>query len=242
MTQIDSTEIVPDAEALARRAAQFLLDASAESPDRPFAVALSGGSTPRRLYEILAADHREAFPWSRTHFFFGDERFVPPDSADSNFRMASEAMLDRVPVPRANVHPMPTDGDPVDAARRYQAALVAFYRSESLDSTRPLFDVVLLGLGDNGHTASLFPGTDVLENTLDWVATCVPLDAPNTRLTLTYPTIACSRHVVFLVGGAGKKDALARVRAGDIAQPASRITSIGRVTWLLDRAAAGEAA
>ncbi len=242
MTQIDNTEIVTDGEALARRAAQFMVDAANERPDRPFAVALSGGSTPRRLYQILAEEHRDSFPWSRTHFFFGDERFVPLDSPDSNYRMARETMLDRVAVPASNVHGMPTDGDPAEAAKRYEAGLKAFYRSESLDSTRPLFDVILLGLGDNGHTASLFPGTDVLENTLDWVAPCVPHDAPNTRLTLTYPAIACSRHVVFLVAGAGKAAALARVLAGDIAQPASRITSIGRVTWLLDRAAAGEAA
>ncbi len=242
MTQIDSTEILADGETLARRAAQFLVEAANEAPDRPFAVALSGGSTPRRLYQIVAEEHRDSFPWARTHLFFGDERFVPADSPDSNYRMAVEAMLNRVPVPPANIHRMPTDGDPRDAAKRYEALLKSYYRSESLDSTRPLFDVVLLGLGDNGHTASLFPGTEVLENALDWVAPCVPLDAPNTRLTLTYPAIACSRHVVFLVAGAGKKEALARVRAGDITQPASRITSIGRVTWLLDRAAAGEAA
>ena len=242
MTQIDSTEILADGEALAHRAAHVLVDAGNETPDRPFAVALSGGSTPRRLYQILADRHRDSFPWSRTYFFFGDERFVPPDSPDSNYRMALEALLDRVPAPPAGVYRMPTDGDPHDAAKRYEATLKAYYRGESLDSTRPLFDVVLLGLGDNGHTASLFPGTDVLENALDWVAPCVPHDAPNTRLTLTYPAIACSRHVVFLVAGAGKQAALARVRAGDITQPASRITSIGRVTWLLDRAAAGEAA
>ena len=242
MTQIDDTEVLADGEALARRAASFLVERAGDDPSRSFTVALSGGSTPKRLYEILAADHRDSFPWTRTHLFFGDERVVPHDHADSNYRMAREALLDHVPIPAANVRPMPTDGDPAEAAQRYQRELMAHYRSESLDSTRPLFDVVLLGLGDNGHTASLFPGTPVLENLLDWVAPCVPLDAPNTRLTLTYPAIACSRHVVFLIGGAGKRAALGRVRDGDRSQPASRIVSAGRVTWLLDRAVAGDGA
>ncbi len=242
MTQIDDTEMLPDAEALAARAAEFLLDRANEDPDRAFTVALSGGSTPKRLYEILAAEYADRFPWARTHLFFGDERFVPHDHADSNYRMTREALLDHVHLPPANVHPMPTDGEPEEAARRYQAQLMAHYRGESLDSTRPLFDVVLLGLGENGHTASLFPDTPVLENVLDWVAPCVPLDAPNTRLTLTYPCIMSSRHVIFLIAGAGKKAVLARVRGGDRSLPASRITSVGRVTWMLDEAAAGAAA
>ncbi len=238
MTQIDATETLDDPEALARRAAGWLVSRAGETTGR-FTVALSGGSTPKRLYQILAAEHADAMPWARTHLFLGDERFVPPDDKDSNFRMVRDALLDHVPIPAANIHPMPTDGTPEDAARRYQMALSTHYHAESLDTTRPLFDVVLLGLGENGHTASLFPGTEVLENTIDWVAPCVPLDAPNTRLTLTYPAIASSRHVVFLIAGEGKRAIIARVRDDERALPASRITSAGRVLWMLDRAAAG---
>ncbi len=238
MTQIDNEIVLDDSEALARHAAGWLAGLAADAPGPYFTVALSGGSTPKRLYEILAEDHAQTLPWDRTHLFFGDERLVPPDHADSNQHMVRQALVDRISLPAANFHPMPTDGDPTDAARRYQAELQLHYRDHALESSRPLFDVVLLGLGENGHTASLFPGTDVLEDTLDWVAPCVPHDAPHTRLTLTYPAIASSRDVAFLIAGSGKRDAIARVRADDRSQPASRIVSIGRVTWLLDRAAA----
>ena len=238
MTQIDNEHVLADPEALARHTAGWLAGLAAHAPGPYFTVALSGGSTPKRLYELLAEHHARTFPWERTHLFFGDERFVPPDHDDSNQRMVRRALVDHIELPAANFHPMPTDGDPAEAAHRYQAELQQHYRDHALEPSRPLFDVVLLGLGENGHTASLFPGTDVIENTLDWVAPCVPLDAPHTRLTLTYPAIASSRDVAFLIAGAGKRDAIARVRADDRSQPASRITSIGRVSWFLDRAAA----
>ena len=238
MTQIDTETVLDDADALAKHVAAWLFDkANASGPQ--FTVALSGGSTPKRLYEVLAADYADKFPWQRTHLFFGDDRFVPPDHEDSNQRMAREALISRIQLPSANFHPMPTDGDPADAARRYQGELAAHYRSDALEMERPLFDVILLGLGENGHTASLFPDTPVLDDLTDWVAPCVPHDAPHTRLTLTYPAIASSREVAFLIAGAGKREALAKVRANDRSQPASRITSIGKITWFLDRAAAG---
>ncbi len=153
--------------------------------------------------------------------------------------MVREALLDHVEIPAANVHPMPTSGTSEDAAARYQAELQTYYRSEALLAERPLFDVVLLGLGENGHTASLFPGTPALDDTLHWVVPCVPLDAPHTRLTLTYAAIASSREIAFLLAGAGKREVFGRVKSGDRAQPASRIGSIGRVNWFLDEAAAG---
>ena len=240
MTQIDDEIVEPDAEALARRAASWLAEQAANAPNPHFTVALSGGSTPKRLYEILAADYANSFPWKRTHLFFGDERFVPASHDDSNQRMARAALIDHVDLPPENFHPMPTDGDPHDAARRYQDELAGHYRNDVIQISPPIFDVVLLGLGENGHTASLFPGTDVLDNVLDWVAPCVPNDAPHTRLTLTYPAIASSRAIAFLIAGAGKRPAIARVRANDRSQPASRITSIGRITWFLDQAAAGD--
>lgn len=238
MTQIDNEIVRDDPEALARFVAGWLAEQAARATGPQFNVALSGGSTPKRLYEILAAEYAHSFPWPRTHLFFGDERFVPPDDDSSNQRMVRQALIDHIELPAANFHPMPTDGDPADAAGRYQTELQNHYRGTALDPSRPLFDVVLLGLGENGHTASLFPGTKVLENVLDWVAPCVPHDAPHARLTLTYPAIASSREVAFLIAGAGKRDAIARVRANDRSQPASRITSIGRITWFLDRAAA----
>jgi 6-phosphogluconolactonase len=238
MTQIDDEVVRDDAEALARHVASWLFERANDAPGPQFTVALSGGSTPKRLYEILATEYRTSFPWDRTHLFFGDERFVPATDADSNQRMVREALIAHIDLPDGNFHPMPTAGDAAEAASIYQGELAAHYRNDALEMERPLFDVVLLGLGDNGHTASLFPGTEVLENLLDWVAPCVPHDAPHTRLTLTYPAIASSRDVAFLIAGAGKRDALARVRANDRTQPASRITSIGRVTWFLDKAAA----
>ncbi len=225
-----------DPEALARHAADWLTGL-ANAATGTFSVALSGGSTPKRLFEILAEPANAArFPWARTHFFWGDERFVPYDHPDSNYRMARLAMLDHVPVPPDNVHPMPTSGDPAAAARAYQATLQAYYRAESLDMTRPLFDVVLLGLGENGHTASLFPGTASLNETLAWVTPVVE-NVPQPRLTLTYPAIACSRFVAFLVAGAGKAAVLRLVLDGDRTQPAARVTSAGEVLWFTDAAA-----
>lgn len=232
-------EILPDAEAVARWTADFLLT-QALAKDGPFVVALSGGSTPKRLYEILAGPgYADRFPWDRTQLFFGDERFVPPQDESSNYNMSNLALLSHVPVPAANVHRMPTDGDPADAARRYEHELRLLYGADTLEAGRFLFDVVLLGLGENGHTASLFPGTDVLGETHAWVGTCVPHDAPHTRLTLTYPAIASSRYVLFLVAGQGKAEVVAKVRGGDDAQPSTRIATEGELIWVLDQAAAG---
>jgi 6-phosphogluconolactonase len=233
-------EVLETPEALARHVAEWLTEAALQK-DGPFVVALSGGSTPKRLYEILSgAPFASRFPWDRVQLFFGDERFVPADDASNNYNMANTALLSHVPVPPANVHRMPTDGEPADAARRYERDLRTVYGGDTLEPGRPLFDVVLLGLGENGHTASLFPGTDVLEERDAWVGTCVPHDAPHTRLTLTYPAINSSRAVLFLVAGASKAPVIKLVRDRDPAQPASFITSEGEVVWLLDKAAAGE--
>lgn len=240
MSQIDQVQVLDDAEALARHAAQWI-EGLIAARGGPFAIALSGGSTPKRLYQILAADHAGRIPWSRVHLFFGDERFVPADDKDSNQRMVRETLLGHIDIPAANVHPMPTTGTPEEAAAAYQAELEAYYRSGTLDAARPLFDLVLLGLGENGHTASLFPGTPALEERVRWVVPCVPNDAPHTRLTLTYPAIASSREVAFLLAGAGKQEVFRRIRENDRSQPAARVTSVGRVSWLLDAAAAGQA-
>ena len=226
-----------DPEALARHVAGWLTDLAMACTGR-FAISLSGGSTPKRLFEILAEpDFASRFPWDRTHLFWGDERFVPPDSKDSNLGMTRKALLDHVPIPPANIHAMPTTGTPADAALVYEATLKAYYGLETLDMARPLFDVTLLGLGENGHTASLFPGTAALDETLAWVAP-VTEGVPQPRLTLTYPAIACSTIVAFLVAGKNKAEVIKLVLGGDRTQPATRITAAGELIWFLDAAAA----
>jgi 6-phosphogluconolactonase len=225
-------------EALARGAAQWLLG-EVQNRGGTCAVCLSGGSTPRRLYEVLAVPPIVTrFPWEDVHWFWGDERFVPPDHPDSNFRMVEEALLSVAPVPRENIHPIPTEGLSLgQAAAAYEAALKNFYGEDRLDPARPLFDVILLGLGEDGHTASLFPGSPVLQEKQRWV---VPVERPGSepRITLTYPALDSSRTVAFLVVGARKREVLARALAGDLKLPAVHVHPVGEVVWLVDRAAA----
>jgi 6-phosphogluconolactonase len=239
MTGAAEAEVVvlPDAEALAGHAAAWLAERVAAAGERA-SVSLSGGSTPKRLYQLLAgAKHRAAFPWARVHWFWGDERFVPKDDPLSNYRMVREAMLDVAPIPAQNVHPVPTEGmTPAEAAAAYERELKAFYDADRLDPARPLFDVTLLGLGEDGHTASLFPGTAVLAERSHWVAAVIGAKA-EARITLTYPALESSREVAFLVSGAGKREILSRVRAADAALPAARIRPAGRLHFLVDRAA-----
>ncbi|MEA2858961.1 MAG: 6-phosphogluconolactonase, partial [Methylobacteriaceae bacterium] len=162
--------VFPDAEALARSAAVWLKERLAPLQGR-IAIALSGGSTPRRLFQLMGSDFKDDFPWSRMHFFWGDERFVPRDDPESNFRMAYEALLSKVPVPPENVHPVPTEGIALDdAARAYERELQNFYGTPALDPNKFLFDVQFLGLGEDGHTASLIPGEPVLNERKRWVA------------------------------------------------------------------------
>ncbi len=229
-------EAVEDLEELAHRAARWIADLAASSKGR-FAICLSGGSTPRRLYQLLAAaPYREAMPWDRVHWFWGDERFVAWDHPDSNYRMAREALLAHVPAPPQNIHGIETSGAPAAAARAYEGVLKSYYGAETLDPARPLFDVELLGLGPDGHTASLMPGTKVLDERQRWVAEVVGA-RPEVRITLTYPPLASSRHTAFLVAGADKRDALARVLAGDLELPAARLRPLGELIWFADAAA-----
>jgi 6-phosphogluconolactonase len=231
-----SVEVAKDPEALARRAARWITDLAAASRDR-FAICLSGGSTPRRLYQLLAeSPYRDALPWDRAHWFWGDERFVPWDHPDSNYGMVRAALLGRVPVPPGNIHGIPTTGTPADAAAAYERVLKSYYGSESLDRTRPLFDVQILGLGPDGHTASLIPGTSVLDERKRWVAEVIG-GRPEPRITLTYPALESSRHAAFLVAGADKRETLSRALAGDQALPAARIRPVGELIWFVDEAA-----
>ena len=168
---------------------------SRSASDRAFAVSLSGGSTPRRLYECLAAPEiASRFPWNRAHWFWGDERFVPHEHPDSNFRMARDAFLSRVPVPRDNIHAVPTEGlSPEQAAAAYETTLKRFYGADTLAPDRPLFDVTLLGIGEDGHTASLFPGQPALQETRRWAVAVIGAKA-EARITLTYPALDSSRN------------------------------------------------
>ncbi len=229
-----------DAEALAHDAARLLTE-TALAKSGVVRIALSGGSTPKRTYEVLAdAPLRERFPWDRVHWFWGDERFVPPTDKDSNFRMVREAMLNRAPVPAANIFAVPTVGfTPPVAAGEYEAWLKRDYGADRLDPARPLFDVCLLGLGDDGHTASLIPGEPVLDERTRWVAE-VGHGRPEVRITLTYPAIDASALIVFLVSGAAKRAILADVVSGRSSVPAARLRPVGRLLFLSDRAAAGQ--
>ncbi|MBS0541375.1 MAG: 6-phosphogluconolactonase [Proteobacteria bacterium] len=234
-------QVFADPEALAQHAADWLLAwaaATAAKPNERFSVCLSGGSTPKRLYELLAADpRRRTFPWERTHWFWGDERFVPPDDKASNYRMTREAMLDHVPVPAANVHPIPTVGlTPQQAAEAYRRELREFHGEAVLDPARPLFNVVLLGLGTNGHTASLFPGQPVLDERRAWTGTMTDPEA-GTRITLTYPALESAREVVYLVAGKDKQPMLKRLLAADATIPAGRLKPQGALHFFVDRAA-----
>lgn len=201
-------------------------------------VALSGGSTPRRLYEALAD---EDLPWERTFLCFGDERAVPPDHPESNYRMVRESLLSRAPIPPTNVYRIPSEiPDPMLAAESYESTLrTAFH----LRHRRwPRFDLVLLGLGADGHTASLFPGTSALEERERLVAATYVETLKAARITLTYPVFNAAALVVFLVSGADKAQALKSVLQGDDVPeppPARRIKPMtGRVVWMIDEAAA----
>ena len=239
--QPESTlEILADLEALSRRVADWMLEVATVNDD-VFAVALSGGSTPRRLYQLLAGPpYRDNFPWSRTHWFWGDERFVPHDDALSNYRMVREALLSVAPVPSINIHPIPTEGVGAEAAAfDYERELKSFYGAERFDPARPLFDVTLLGLGQDGHTASLFPGTAVLVERDRWVAAVVGAKS-ETRITLTYPALESSRHAAFLVTGEDKREIFDRLRRGDGNLPATRLHPTGTLRLFSDAAAAGK--
>jgi 6-phosphogluconolactonase len=224
---------------LACRVADWLLTAAVGRQWR-FAVALSGGSTPRRLYELLASSrYREAFPWARTHWFWGDERFVPHNSPESNYRMVRESMLSRAPVPAANIHPVQTEGlTPQDAALLYERELKAFYGAATLSPDRPFFDVTFLGLGPEGHIASLFPGTAILSERSRWVGAVIGAK-PEPRITLTYPAIESSRAIAFLVAGSTKRAVLERLLQGDPGLPATHLhPAQGALRLFVDRAAA----
>lgn len=231
-----SLTVYESKERLAEAAALLFVERArrAISGSGRFAVALAGGSTPKRAYELLANTYRDDVDWSGVHVFFGDERSVPPDHEDSNFRMANEALLSHVPV--GSVHRVRGELPPPEAAADYERELLEFFAGP------PVFDLALLGIGEDGHTASLFPRTAALD-VRDRLATENPVEKlGTTRITLTAPAINASREVAFLVAGEGKAEALEEILEGDADPhdyPAKLIRPAERdPTWMVDTAAA----
>ena len=216
------------------------LAAMSAQAGRPFTVALSGGSTPAILYRLLSSSpFRETLPWSDIHLFFGDERGVPPDAPDSNYHMAFETLISQIEIPPHNVHRMPGElADHDAAARQYEADLHAFFHLS--EGEWPRFDLILLGMGPDGHCASLFPHKPALQERQQLVVTTDPGLQPFVpRLTLTLPVLNNSANVLFLVAGADKAETLARVLEGPPdpdALPSQAVAPTnGTLTWLVDR-------
>src|ERR1700756_301325 len=206
-----------------------------------FAVALSGGSTPKGLYSLLASDFRSSVPWKQTFFFWGDERHVPPDHPDSNYGMANAAMLSRVPVPGENVFRVPAEQKDANvAATKYEQTLRNFFHLQPEEF--PSFDLIHLGMGPDGHTASLFPGTAALKEKSRLVVANWVEKLKTHRLSLTLPVLNAGHTVAFLVSGTDKASVLKTVLEEDAPgeqYPAKLVRpSDGNLVWLLDRAAA----
>jgi len=242
MTAADHRRIVTvaDPAALAKAAADRLTARIAANGGR-IAICLTGGSSPKQLYALLATKaYRDRIPWDRVHWFIGDERFVPPAGPLNNMATARKIVLDAY-APPSNIYPIPTDaGSPDESAGRYARELKAFYGSDRLDDGRPLFDLVLMGMGPDGHTASIFPDFPAMNETERWV---VGVPKANVepfvpRVTLTLPVLASCREMLFEVAGPDKRAILTRVLSGENL-PAGRARSNGEMVWLVDQAALG---
>jgi 6-phosphogluconolactonase len=235
-------QVFDDPERVARAAARRVVElASSAIKERGvFSIALAGGTTPRRVYELLAGEEfRDSVDWPNVHVFFGDERAVPFDHPDSNFRMANEALLSHVRLPERNIHRIEGLGDAAANASDYESEMRGLFGDEA---EWPRLDLVLLGMGDDGHTASLFPNTAALDERRAWVAVNWVEKLGAWRVTLTAPAINAARHVIFLVNGAGKAERLREVLKGE--HDPSRLPSQlirphdGTLEWFVDRAAA----
>jgi 6-phosphogluconolactonase len=233
--------VVADPASLAATAAARLMARIDANPNR-IAICLTGGSSPKQLYQLLATEAcAKRIPWDRVHWFIGDERFVPPSDPLNNMAMARKIFLDRL-APNGHIHPIPTDiANPDEAAQAYERELKTFYGVGDLDPVRPLFDLVLMGIGPDGHTASLFPGYPALAETRRWVVG-VPqahVEPFVPRITLTLPVLASCREMLFEVAGKEKHAILDRL-SKDESLPANRARSIGETVLLVDRAAVSE--
>jgi 6-phosphogluconolactonase len=230
--------VVADPAALAKAAADRLMTRIDANGAR-IAICLTGGSSPKQLYALLASEaYRDRIPWDRVHWFIGDERFVPPADPRNNMAMARKILLDAF-APPSNIHPIPTGtGSPDESAERYAHELQSFYGADRLEDARPLFDMVLMGVGPDGHTASIFPDYPAMSETERWV---VGVPKANVepfvpRVTLTLPALACCREMLFEVAGPDKHAILTRVLAGENL-PSTRARSNGETVWLVDKAA-----
>jgi 6-phosphogluconolactonase len=235
--------VFPDQPGFIDGAADFIADLAAEAITERgrFVIALSGGGTPQPIYARLSsADYRDRIDWSKVHVFFSDERCVPPDDARSNYRMAREALLDHVALPADHIHRIQGEVDPAQATLIYEQELQHLFRS----STFPTFDLICLGLGDNGHTASLFPGTAALREKERWVVAQYVEVMASWRITFTAPLINAARHIAVLVEGAAKADILQRVLEEPYQPdvlPAQLIQPVnGELHWLVDATAAAQ--
>ena len=232
---------VADPAALATTAADRLITRIEANSGR-IAICLAGGSSPKRLYQLLATPaYRHRIPWDRVHWFIGDERFVPADDPLNNMAMARKVFLDEC-APHSNIHPIPIDAaSPDQSARRYQDELKYFHGADRLNSAKPLFDLVLLGVGPDGHTASLFPGDPAVDELERWVVGVAKAHVEPfvPRVTLTLPALASCREMLFEVAGAEKRAILTRVLGGENL-PSSRAQSIHETIWLVDQAALPE--
>jgi 6-phosphogluconolactonase len=235
--------VVADPIALAAVAAGRLAARIEANPDR-VAICLTGGSSPKQLYRLLASDDwSKRIPWDRVHWFIGDERFVPADNPLNNMAMARGIFLDRF-APKDHIHPIPTDAaSPDEAARRYEDELQSFYGADELDPARPLFDLVLMGVGPDGHTASIFPDYPAVNETKRWVVG-VPkahVEPFVPRVSLTLPALASCREMLFEVAGVEKRAILEKL-SKDESLPANRARAIGETVFLIDEAANAQGA
>ncbi len=239
-------EILSDLERLIDTAAGYVarLASEAIAGRGVFSIALSGGSTPRPLYALLATERfAKGIAWSQVHVFWGDERCVPPDHPQSNYRIAREALLDSLPLPPANIHRIRGEDDPKQAASAYEQELKVFLGINPVDgSPRTGIDLVLLGMGENGHTASLFPGSSAVTERMRWVMAQYVEAVSMWRITLTPVVLNRAKNITFLVSGVEKAQRLHEVLEGPVrpeALPAQIIKpKQGRLIWLADRAAA----
>jgi 6-phosphogluconolactonase len=235
-----SVHTYPDLDGLSRAAAEHVVShvrRVLNTQDR-YALALAGGSTPHRLYTLLADLDASILPWDRIHLFWGDERFVPPGHEKSNVTMAERTLIDRIAIPASNVHPIPTDRKATHAASDYAQTL-----HDAFDDRDHTFDLALLGLGSDGHTASLFPETDLDPDTPKWVRV---VEAPNrhdiaTRISCTLPVFNRASQCLFLVSGERKREAVRAVLdESDPSKPATHVQPQQRCLWFLDEAARGQ--